>query len=156
MSHPNAPEQQQQQQQIRKMPHNDEAERAVLGAIFVDDRAFYEVAPQLRPRDFYRQEHRKIWRAMERLVEADEEIDVITLADQLEATNWLSNVGGPSYLTRLSTAVPSAANVDTYVRIMRTKAKRRELISSTGAAQEAAYSGEKDPQEIVGELVTEL
>jgi len=132
--------------QIRVPPHNDEAERSLLGAVLLDDDILNSVLTKVSAEDFYRERHRHIFRAMRELYESQEEptIDVITLGDQLAAEENLEAVGGPSFLTRLSNEVPSAANVDKYVGIVRNKATLRQFISATGSLLEEGYSDVSD------------
>lgn len=132
--------------QIRVPPHNDDAERSLLGAVLLDNDILDTVLTKLSPEDFYRERHRHIFRAMRELHESQEDptIDVVTLGDQLAAEEKLEAVGGPSFLTRLSNEVPSAANVDQYVGIVRNKATLRQFISATGDLLEEGYSDVTD------------
>src|SRR5690554_7938910 len=101
---------------LRVPPHNEDAERSVLGALLLDNRVLDELAGTLKPEDFYREAHRHIFRAMSMLHTRSEPIDVLTLADFLSSEDNLEAAGGPTYLTRLSGEVPSAANVGQYSR----------------------------------------
>ena len=128
---------------VRALPHNDEAERGVLGAVFIDAAALdvVEVAT-LTPGDFYRENHRHIWRAMRALHDAGTPIDVLTLADHLERAGLLGTIGGPAFLSRLSSSVPSIANADQYARIVARDAARREAIQTLAHATDDLHAGE--------------
>ena len=121
----------------RTPPHNIEAEQAVLGAIFLEPESLVTAAETLTPEDFYRSAHQKIFSAMLKLNDAGHAVDVVTVTEQLQATNQLENVGGVSYLLELAKAVPTAANIDYYANIVEEKALLTRLIrTATNIAQE--------------------
>lgn len=132
------------QNTIRVMPHNDEAERSTLGAALIDNRIMDELMGQLTAESFYRESHRHIWRGMVTLHGRREAIDVITLSDQLKAEGLLEAVGGPKVLARLSSEVPSSANVNWYAQIIARKAALRTFISTAHALIDGAYGDVQD------------
>ena len=114
---------------LRKVPPpNLEAESSVLGGILLDNEAINRVLELLTPEDFYRETHRKIFRAMIELSDRTEPVDLITLSDFLKARGELDAVGGASYLASLADLVPTAANISYYARIVREKAILRHQI----------------------------
>jgi len=114
---------------LRKVPpQNLEAEASVLGAVMLENDAINRVLEILTPEDFYRESHRKVFRAMMELSDRNEPVDIITLSDLLKARDHLEGVGGTSYLASLNDLVPTAANVTHYARIVREKAILRNLI----------------------------
>jgi replicative DNA helicase len=116
---------------LRKVPpQNLEAESSVLGGILLDNEAINQVLELLRPEDFYRESHRKIYRAMIELSDRSEPVDLITLSDCLTARGDIDAVGGSAYLASLADFVPSAANISYYARIVREKSILRSLISA--------------------------
>ncbi|MEK7229679.1 MAG: replicative DNA helicase, partial [Candidatus Binatota bacterium] len=124
---------------LRKVPpQNLEAESSVLGGVLLDNEAINRVLELLTPEDFYRETHRKIFRAMIGLSDRTEPVDLITLSDFLKARGELEAVGGASYLASLADLVPTAANISYYARIVREKAILRHLIT---AATEIATRG---------------
>jgi len=124
---------------LRKVPpQNLEAESSVLGGVLLDNEAINRVLELLTPEDFYRETHRKIFRAMIGLSDRTEPVDLITLSDFLKARGELEAVGGASYLASLADLVPTAANISYYARIVRDKAILRHLIT---AATEIATRG---------------
>lgn len=129
---------------IRIPPHNDDAERSLLGSILLDNRVLDEIQGRVKAEDFYRESHRHIFRAMEQLHRRGEALDVITLADHLAASDLLENVGGPNFLARLSSEVPSAANVEHYGNIVRRKASLRAFISAADGLVEECYGDVND------------
>lgn len=127
---------------LRKVPpQNLEAEASVLGGILLENDAINRVLELLRPEDFYRESHRKIFRAMIEITDRNEPADLITLSDCLNAKGELEAVGGTAYLASLTATVPTAANIAYYARIVREKAILRHLIS---AATEIASRGYED------------
>ncbi len=127
---------------LRKVPpQNLEAESSVLGGILLDNEAINRVLELIIPEDFYRESHRKIFRAMMGLSDRNEPIDIITLSDFLKARGEIEAVGGAAYLASVNDFVPTAANIAHYARIVREKAILRQLIS---AATEIATRGYED------------
>lgn len=124
---------------LRKVPpQNLEAESSVLGGILLENDAINRVLETLTPEDFYRESHRKIFRAMIELADRNEPVDLITLSDFLKARGDLEAVGGSSYLASIAGLVPTAANIAYYARIVRERAILRHLIT---AATEIASRG---------------
>src|SRR5579875_3537951 len=102
----------------KSVPANVEAERAVIGALLIDSEAIGEIASFLKPEDFYRDRHRLIYAARLDLYDRREPGDFITLVDELARRGQLEAVGGASYLTELTTDVPTATHVEHYARIV--------------------------------------
>ena len=124
---------------LRKVPpQNLEAESSVLGGILLENDAINRILEILTPEDFYRESHRKVFRAMMELSDRNDPVDLITLSDFLKARGELDAVGGAAYLASLADFVPTAANIAYYARIVREKAILRHLIS---AATEIATRG---------------
>jgi replicative DNA helicase len=141
---------------IRVPPHNEDAERSLLGAILLDNRVLDELLSRLAVEDFYREPHRHIFRAMCDLHRRSEPVDVITLADYLAAEDRLEAVGGPSFLARLSNAVPSAANVGQYGEIVRRKSALRKFIATADSLVHDAYSDVTDVDEFMDDVERRL
>ncbi len=136
---------------LRVPPHNEDAERSVLGAILLDNAVIDELSGMLTPEHFYRESHRHIFRATLELAERGEPVDPLTLADHLSAENVLEAVGGPTYLTRLSGAVPSAANVRHYAEIVSRKAALRQFISTADELITTCYDDVADVEAFMDE-----
>jgi replicative DNA helicase len=121
----------------RLAPQDIEAERSVLGGVLLTNDALFDVAEIVKPDDFYREQHRKIFTSMQDLSFRNEPIDVITLADELRKKGELEAVGGPSYISSLDAFVPATANLSRYAKIVRDKALARRLIEAAhGIARE--------------------
>lgn len=137
---------------LRKVPPQSvDAEESVLGSILLDSHALDRVIESMSDADFYRESHRKIFRAMIALSEKNEPIDLVTLTDTLKARGELQDVGGAIYLAELSDKVPSAANVAHYARIIREKAVLRSLINVSNEIASRCYNGEEDMEHFLDE-----
>ncbi|MGH7832230.1 MAG: replicative DNA helicase, partial [Candidatus Binatia bacterium] len=127
---------------LRKVPpQNLEAEAAVLGGIMLENDAINRALEVVRPDDFYRESHRKIFRAMIELSDRNEPVDLVTLSEWMRSKGELEAVGGAAYLASLNDFVPTAVNIASYARIVREKGIVRNLI---GAATEIATRGYQD------------
>ena len=93
--------------------------QAVLGSISLDADVLIEAMEYVEPKDFYRRSHQLIFQTMMTLSDRNEAIDVVTIKDRLEQENLLEDVGGLSYLSDLALAVPTAANVIYYAKIVK-------------------------------------
>jgi len=132
-------------------PQNIEAEQAVLGAILLEMDSLIKVMEILTPEDFYRGAHHKIYRAMTEVAETDEPVDLITITANLQKNKLLEEVGGVSYLTDLTNAVPTAANVEYYAKIIEEKAVLRRLIKAATEIASTGYAGSEDIGELIGD-----
>ena len=112
---------------IKLPPHSVEAEQSVLGGMLLDATAWDRVADLIGEQDFYRNEHRLIYKHIERLSDMAKPVDVITVAESLESNNELERAGGLSYLGSLAQNVPSSANIRRYAEIVRERAIMRKL-----------------------------
>jgi len=121
-------------------PNSSEAEQAVLGGIMLDKNGFEKIADRITEDDFYRHDHRLIFRSIAKLEANNKPFDVITLSDELAKTNELKDAGGLAYLGRLAKDIPSAANICAYADIVRDKSIDRQLISLGGQIAELAQS----------------
>ncbi len=124
---------------LRVPPHSLEAEQAVLGGLMLDNSTWDQIADRLDESDFYRSDHRLIFRAIRRLSENGKPFDLLTLAEWLEDNNELEDAGGFAYLGILARDTPSAANVRAYGDIVRERAIRRELIRTATEMADSAY-----------------
>lgn len=129
----------------RVPPQSLDAEESVLGGVLLDSHALDRVVELMREEDFYRESHRKIFRAMIALSERGEPIDLITLTDVLRSKGELQAVGGATYLAEMQEKIPSAANIAHYAKIVREKALLRGLINVCQEIAGRCYSG---PDEI--------
>jgi replicative DNA helicase len=110
----------------------------VLGGLMLDDNAWDNISGSLAAEDFYRSDHRIIYRVMADLVERNNPLDIITISEALEGIGELENVGGLAYISDLASSTPTASNIHAYAQIVRERATVRSLIS---VAHEIADSG---------------
>lgn len=130
-------------------PHSVESEQSILGSIILDKDAIITVAETINPGDFYKEAHKIIYESMLRLNSNNEPIDLITLIEELRKEGNLDNVGGISYLTSLSTIVPTTSNVKYYANIVKEKSVMRQLIKASNEIINLGYGGSTDVQEIL-------
>lgn len=133
-------------------PHSIEAEQAVLGGLMLDSNAWEQIVDHLSEMDFYRADHRIIFRAMSALAVQSKPIDLITISERLEAQQELTNVGGLGYLGQIAKNTPSAANIVAYADIVKERAVLRQLIE-VGA--DISGSGFEPKGRVASELVDE-
>ncbi len=127
------------------IPHNAEAEEAVLGSLLIDPSMGYiSVAPILEPGDFYIQKNAWVYDAVQTLNRRGVMPDFVTLCDELERRGQLKDVGGAAYLTKLINTVPSALRVEGYAHIVEQAAIRRRLILAASEVAKLAYDEEMD------------
>jgi replicative DNA helicase len=137
---------------IKMQPHSIEAEQSVLGGLLLSADGWDAVAESVADSDFYRPDHRLIFRQIAKLAEASEPVDVITVADKLEARGELEGAGGLPYLAELAQNTPSASNIRAYAQVVSERASLRKLIE---AAQEIAESGFTPEGRTSDELIDE-
>lgn len=138
----------------RKPPFDEQAEQAVLSAMMLDRTALGVAREQLTQECFYREAHRRVYRALLAIDARGAVLDVHTLADELRRTEEIHSVGGLEYIAQLIDAVPTAANIAHHAAIVRRHAQLRAIIVSAEAASQAAYQ-ELDPATIVQQLSVE-
>ncbi len=137
---------------LRVPPHSIEAEQSVLGGLMLENDAWYKAADIVTEEDFYRQDHRLIFRSIAELAENNEPLDVITLSEWLAQREELENAGGLAYLGTLAKDTPSAANIRAYAKIVREKSILRQLISvGTEIADDAFNPGDLESKDLLDE-----
>jgi hypothetical protein len=133
----------------KKLPSHLEAERSLLGAILIDNRALKTVAEKIVPEDFFHDHHRRIYTAMLELAEDESPVDLVTLPERLETKRELAGVGGVAYISQLMDGVPSITNVAHWAKILREKTVLRNLIHAASAIQQQAIDANDDAETIV-------
>ncbi|ODJ56221.1 replicative DNA helicase [Brochothrix thermosphacta] len=133
----------------RTPPQNNEAEQAIIGAIFIEPNALITAAEVLQPEDFYRQAHQHIFRAMVMMNEQGKALDVVTVSETLTSQGLIEDIGGISYLTDLAVSVPTAANVGYYIEIVEEKALLRRLINTATQIATSGFANEETVEALV-------
>ena len=126
----------------KPLPNNLDAERSVLGAILLDNKALNAAIESLRPEDFFMDQHRRVFTQMIALAESQQAIDLITLTEELHRKGDLEASGGAPYLASLADGMPKVSNIEHYARIVKEKAMLRNLIHTTHNIQQRAFEGE--------------
>ena len=129
----------------KSLPHSDEAERAVLGAVLLDNALFDQASGILKTEDFYQEGHRKIFSHMLILSSDSRAIDSLTLRQELENQSELEAAGGAAYIASLLDGVPRTSNIEDYARIVKEKSILRKLIHSSNEILVRSFSDEEDP-----------
>jgi len=137
-------------------PQARELEEAVLGAIMLEKNAFDAVIEILKPECFYVDAHQRIFRAMQSLANKSQPIDILTVVEELKSREELEMVGGPYYVTKLTNAVVSAANIESHARIILQKFIQRELIRISGEIINDAYEDSTDVFELLDDAEAKL
>jgi len=133
----------------RSAPWNNDAEQAVLGAMLLDQDASLSAAQLLTDDMFYREAHRRLFRAMVSLTERRVVIDHITLRDELIRRGELDSIGGYDYVAELADSVPTAANLEYHATIVKEKAILRKLIETATGIITEAYDGHTTASELL-------
>ncbi|MBT8122232.1 MAG: replicative DNA helicase [Gammaproteobacteria bacterium] len=127
---------------LKVPPHSLQAEQAVLGGLMLDNNAWDSIADVVCEEDFYRRNHRLIFRAIAQLAEQGNPLDAVTLSEWLEQNSLLNDVGGLSALGMLAQNTPSAANIKAYAAIVRENSVMRQLIDVGNQIAGSAYETE--------------
>lgn len=128
----------------RNPPQNISAEQAALGSMLLQEGAILHSVDILKPEDFYRKSHQIIFRCIIDLFEKSRGVDLVTLTEELNKRNLLEEVGGVTYLTNLINSVPTAANIEYYVKIIEEKAILRNLINNATKIISMGYEEKED------------
>jgi len=129
-------------ERLKVPPHSIEAEQSILGGLMIDNSAWDSIADVVTEEDYYRQDHRLIFRALNHLSNNSAPLDIITVSEWLEQNNELDKTGGIAYLSTLAQNTPSVANIKAYAEIVRERSVFRQLIRISGEIGESAFNTE--------------
>jgi replicative DNA helicase len=133
----------------RQLPQSPDAERAVLGAILINNNSFYRIIGTIDTEDFFKDAHRTIFATMRRMAEQSHSIEPLTLKEELAKHAQLDQVGGVSYISSLLDVVPDVANVERYAHIVKEKSMLRRLIVMGNSVMRAALDAPGEPGEVL-------
>jgi replicative DNA helicase len=133
----------------RRAPWSNEAEQAVLGAMLLDQDAALKAAEVLDDTMFYKEAHRMLYRAMTSLTERQDVIDPVTLREELARRGDLDRAGGLEYIAALIDVVPTAANIEYHIRIVRDKAVLRRLVEAATEIIQDVYESRAESNEVL-------
>src|SRR5882672_8528230 len=143
--------------QFKTPPHSIEAEQSLLGALLLDNQAFERVADLIVGEDFYRDDHRRIWRHIAKLIEANRPADVVTVSESIDASEDKDKTGGPAYLGALAQNTPSALNIRRYAELVREKSVQRRLAHvATDIAESALNPAGKEIGQMLDEAESKI
>ncbi len=125
---------------LRLPPHSVEAEQSVLGGLLLSNPSWDRIGDVVAESDFYRHDHRVLWRVITKLIEDNKPADILTVAESLKLNGELDSVGGIAYLQQLANGTPSAANIRRYAEIVRERAIMRRLAEVGTLIAESAYT----------------
>ena len=135
--------------ETKTLPHEIEAEQSVLGSMLISKYASEKAVENLTGDLFYMDAHSKIFTVIKDLMEDNVSIDITTVTTELNKRKWLKDVGGAKYLGELIEVVPSASNVDEYIKIVNEKAILRRLIKEASDIAENAYASKENINEVL-------
>ena len=130
-------------------PHNEEAERSVLGAVMLNKDVLSEVLEEVTADDFYNESHREIFRAIWELYKDNVAVDMLTVCEELKKRKSLDMAGGRAYIATLTAEVPSTANAVEYAKIVAEKATLRQMIKTSEDITEKGYDAKMAAGEIL-------
>lgn len=133
----------------RQVPHNRDAEEAILGSLLIDPDAYFNVIDVLSPRDFYIERNAWVYEAIAALYDRREVVDFVTLCDELEKVGRLEEAGGAAYITSVINIVPTSLHVEHYAHIVKTAAVRRRLIAAAGEIAALGYREDEPLEETI-------
>ncbi|MDE5418459.1 replicative DNA helicase [Labilibaculum sp. DW002] len=133
-------------------PQAIEIEEAILGAIMIDSNSIIKVKSILKPESFYKQAHQKLYKSILELSSRDEQIDILTVTEELKRQGDLESVGGPYYVSQLTSRVASAVHIEFHARIVVQKFIQRELIRMSAEAQTMAYDDSLDVLDLLSKV----
>jgi replicative DNA helicase len=138
------------------LPQNQEAERAVLGSVLIDNLSLAVVAPLLKEEDFFLDTHRRIFRAISELAARSSVIDLVTVREELDRDGSLDRAGGAAYLASLIDGIPDVLNVEHYAHIVKEKSTLRRLIALGQRLAREGTSADRAAQELLGTATSEI
>ena len=130
-------------------PHNEEAERSVLGAAMLNKEVLFDILEEVKEDDFYNESHKEIFRAIWELYRKNSAVDMLTVCEELKSRQSLDMVGGRAYIATLTAEVPSTANGREYAKIIAEKAIMRQMIRTAEDITEKGYESKMAAREIL-------
>ncbi|KXK13655.1 MAG: replicative DNA helicase [Chloroflexi bacterium OLB15] len=139
-----------------QMPFSQEAEEAVLGAIFINPDVFLTLAAFLTADDFYILRHQYIWEALQRINLRNERADFVTVREELHAIGRLNDVGGPGYLLQLANNTPTSVHAEIYGRLVERASVRRRLLAAADEIRAVALQEDQPIEKVISDAETRL
>jgi len=137
-------------------PQSSDAEESILGALLIDGEVMLEIADSLKPADFYKPAHAKVYSAIQRLYEQSQPIDILTVSEELERRGQIEEIGGRAALADLCDRTPTAVHAKQYAKIVERKSMLRGLIGAAGRIASIGYEDPSDISEAIDRAESEL
>lgn len=134
---------------MRSLPQSIEAEQSVIGSMIIDKTAIAQVAERLEEADFYRDGHKVIYKSIIEMYKKDMAVDLVTLLEYLKATDALERTGGVTYITEVTSSVPTTANLSSYITIVQEKSTLRKLIKASTTIIEESYNKQSEVENVL-------
>lgn len=134
---------------LKIIPHNLEAEESVVGGILLNPEALSKVLDIVKPDDFYKNAHRRLYEIMLSLYSKGEVIDTVLLIEELKKKGMIGEIGGEETVFEILNAVPTSANIESYAKIVKEKATLRRVINIGTEIVEMAYDGHDEVEQIL-------
>ncbi len=142
---------------LRVPPHSIEAEQSLLGGLLLDNQAFDKISDLVSGEDFYRDDHRRVFRHIAKLIDQAKPADVVTVAESIDASEDKDRTGGPAYLGSLAQNTPSALNIRRYAELVRDRSVQRRLVTvATEIAESALTPSGKEVGQILDEAESRI
>jgi replicative DNA helicase len=142
---------------LRLPPHSVEAEQSVLGGLLLSNPSWDRIGDVVAESDFYRHDHRVLWRTITKLIEDNKPADILTVSEALKLNGEFDGVGGIAYLQQLANGTPSAANIRRYAEIVRERSIMRRLAEVGTLIAESAYTPTgRDAAKLLDEAETKI
>ena len=138
------------------LPHDGFAERAILGAMLIDNKYINEVFSEINSDDFYRDSHKIIAAAIDKLVNSSSSVDIVTVAGHLNKSKELKFVGGVEYLSSLLDGVPENINVEEYIRVVKDRSSLRRLMKASMEVIKTGSEPHSDTKDILNQLQEDI
>ena len=133
----------------RTLPQSIEAEQSVIGSMIIDRSAIAQAAEGLDEEDFYRDSHKVLFRSIIDMFKKDMAVDLVTVLEHLKATDTLDRAGGVTYVTEITSSVPTTANLASYIQIVQEKSTLRKLIKASTSIIEESYNKQGEVENVL-------
>ena len=133
----------------RTLPQSIEAEQSVIGSMIIDRSAIAQAAEGLDEEDFYRDSHKVLFKSIIEMFKRDMAVDLVTVLENLKANDTLERAGGVTYVTEITSSVPTTANLGSYIQIVQEKSTLRKLIKASTSIIEESYNKQGDVENVL-------
>lgn len=133
----------------RTLPQSIEAEQSVIGSMIIDRSAIAQAAEGLDEEDFYRDSHKVLFKSIIDMFKKDMAVDLVTVLEHLKASDTLDRAGGVTYVTEITSSVPTTANLASYIKIVQEKSTLRKLIKASTSIIEESYNKQGEVENVL-------